>query len=175
MSRSKRLPISVRLLALADRPLGWWRRRTAHTQDRLVGITLALPSGLVLVIARLLTPAAEGIGTHKQLGLGGCTVLTLTGYPCPMCGMTTTFTHMAHLEPLAALATQPFGVVLFSATVAVFSIALADLIHPAGRWRRTMGWLERREGWMAGGLLLGLALGWIYKLSVMQGWLTIDA
>jgi len=36
-----------------------------------------------------------------------------------------------------------------------------------------MGWLERREGWMAGGLLAGLALGWIYKLSVMQGWLTI--
>jgi len=167
------LRMSSRLAALFARPLGWWRRLSSQGQDRLVGLTLALPTGLVLAIARWLTPAIEGVGTHKQLGLGGCTVLTLTGYPCPMCGMTTTFTHLAHLEPLAALATQPFGVVLFSATVVIFSIATADLIAPAGRWRRAMGWLERREGWMAGGLLAGLALGWIYKLSVMQGWLTI--
>lgn len=40
------------------------------------------------------------------------------GYPCPMCGMTTTFALMEHLRPLDAALKLPFGVVLFSLTVA---------------------------------------------------------
>lgn len=161
--------------ALLLRPLRWWRARSSATQDRMVGLALALPTGLVLGVARWLTPAVEGVGTHKQLGLGGCTVLSLTGYPCPMCGMTTTFTHMAHLSPLDAALTQPFGVVLFLATLAAFAIGAADLIAPRSRWRRALSWVDRYEGWLAGGLLVGMALGWIYKLAVMERWLTLAA
>jgi hypothetical protein len=45
----------------------------------------------VLGIARWLEPDARGHGTHTQLGLYPCTFLTLTGYKCPSCGMTTAF------------------------------------------------------------------------------------
>ncbi|MCB9777489.1 MAG: DUF2752 domain-containing protein [Alphaproteobacteria bacterium] len=147
-------------------PLRWFEGLSPTLQDRLVGLGLALPSGVVLAIARSLTPDPAGMGTHRQLGLGGCAFLTATGVPCPMCGMTTTFTHMAHLSPLTALGTQPFGVVLFLCTVGAFALGGADLLLPAGRWRRVVSWVDRREGWIAGLLLLGLILGWAYKIAL---------
>ena len=149
------------------RPRAWWERRTASLQDRIVGGVLAVPTGGVLAVARVLTPAADGVGTHTQLGLGGCTVLALTGQPCPMCGMTTTFSHLAHLQPIEAMVNQPFGVVLFSCTVALFAVGLADLLHPRARWRRLLELTVRNEVWVAGGMLVGLALGWVYKVVKM--------
>jgi len=77
-------------------------------------VVVALPTLTVLAIARHLQPDPAGVGTHTQLGLGRCPVLALTGYPCPMCGMTTTFALMADLRPVDAALNQPFGVVLFS-------------------------------------------------------------
>jgi hypothetical protein len=67
----------------------WWGALPAGLQDRLVGVILAVPTSVVLGLAAWLEPAAGGVGTHKQLGLNGCAVLTATGWPCPMCGMTT--------------------------------------------------------------------------------------
>ena len=144
-----------------------WSRLSEAAQDRLVGAVLALPSGAVLGIARWLSPSAEGVGTHKQLGLSGCTVLTATGWPCPMCGMTTTFSHLAHLEVGAAALTQPFGVVLFSATLAAFALGTSDLIRPRRRWVRALRTLEPFEVHLAIGLLAGMALGWGYKVIAM--------
>lgn len=153
--------VVARMLA----PLRWFEGLARPVQDRLVGAAVALPSGVVLSVARSLTPDPAGMGTHLQLGLGGCAFLTATGVPCPMCGMTTTFTHLAHFSPLEALVTQPFGVVLFAGTVAAFAVGTADLVSPAGRWRRLVSWLDRREGWVAGFLLLGLVAGWAYKIA----------
>jgi len=153
-------------------PWRWLESLTAATQDRLVGLALVVPSGVVLTIARLLTPDPGGMGTHRQLGLGGCAMLTTTGVPCPMCGMTTTFSHLAHLEPLQAALTQPFGLVLFACTVAGFSVGLADLIRPRGRWRRALSWVDRHEAAVAGSLLLGLVLGWAYKIVVVVDFLS---
>ena len=144
-----------------------WDRIPARVQDRLTGLTLALPTGAVLGTALWLQAYPAGVGTHRQLGLGGCTVLTLTGYPCPMCGMTTTFTHMAHLQILDALKTQPFGVLLFSVTLAAFLLGSSDLVAPAGRWRRALAWILSHEVQIAAGLLGGMGLGWIYKLIAM--------
>ena len=63
---------------------GWWASLPADLQDRLVGVVLAAPSSVVLGLSAWLEPAAGGVGTHKQLGLNGCAVLTATGWPCPM-------------------------------------------------------------------------------------------
>ena len=145
----------------------WWARRSVRVQDRLVGFLVALPTGMVLAVARGLTPSADGVGTHMQLGLGGCTVLTTTGWPCPMCGMTTTFSHLAHLQPLEAVATQPFGVVLFVATLWIFAVGAADALVPRGRWRRLLDVLVRNEVQVAVGTLAGLGLGWMYKVAMM--------
>ncbi|MGI8810179.1 MAG: DUF2752 domain-containing protein [Acidimicrobiales bacterium] len=40
-----------------------------------------------------------------------CPLRSLTGVPCPFCGMTTSVTAFVHLDPLAAIAANPAGVV----------------------------------------------------------------
>lgn len=138
-------------------------------RDRAISALLGPPTWAVLGIALWLEPDARGFGTHQQMGFGTCTFMKLTGYPCPMCGMTTCFTHMAHAEPLQALVTQPFGVVLFSITLAVAILAAVELVAPRGRWIRAWGWIGPREHWVAGALLGGLALGWAYTLITLGG------
>lgn len=153
--------------AVVARARDAWQQLSATAQDRLVGVALFVPAATVLAIARVLVADPLGHGTHQQLGLGACTVLTLTGWPCPMCGMTTCFTHMAHLSPVEATLVQPFGVVLFSVTVVLAVVGGLDLVWPRQRWRRLLAFALRHEGALAGGLLGGMALGWIYKVLEM--------
>lgn len=153
--------------SLKARCLQGWETLSRQAQDRLVGAVVGLPATAVLVIARLLEADPAGHGTHQQLGLGACTVLSLTGWPCPMCGMTTCFTHLAHLEPLAAAVVQPFGVVLFGATLVLAAVGLTDLVSAQGAWRRLLRFSLRHEVPLAVGLLGGMALGWIYKVFEM--------
>ncbi|MCK6502347.1 DUF2752 domain-containing protein [Myxococcota bacterium] len=161
-----------RVVAALVAPVRWFEGLAPTLQDRLVGASLALPSGTVLAVARWLSPDPSGMGTHRQLGLGGCAMLTGTGVPCPMCGMTTTFSHMAHLQPVQALFNQPFGVALFLATALAFALGTSDLVQPRGRWRQAWTWVDQREGWIAGGLMLGLILGWAYKVGTATHFLS---
>lgn len=84
-----------------------------------------------------------------------------------MCGMTTCFTHLAHLEPLQAAVVQPFGVLLFATTVVLAVVGLTDLICARGAWRRLLAFALRHEVPLAVGLLGGMALGWVYKVFEM--------
>jgi len=155
--------------SLADRVHQRWTGLSSGLQDRLVATALLGMSGPVLGIAAWLEPDPAGVGTHKQLGLGGCTVLTLTGWPCPMCGMTTCFTHMAHFEPLSAAVVQPFGVVLFTVTALVFLVGAASLVNGTA-WRRSLALLLRYEVPIAAGTLIGMTAGWLYKCVAMGFW-----
>jgi hypothetical protein len=71
----------------------------------------------VLGIARALTPDPSGVGTHLQLGLPRCGFLALTGLPCPACGLTTAFAHMARGELAQAASAHALGVLLFALTL----------------------------------------------------------
>ncbi|MEL6348687.1 MAG: DUF2752 domain-containing protein [Myxococcota bacterium] len=150
-------------------PVRWLERFSDKVQDRIVGAILFVPSATVLGIALSLTPDPAGLGTHRQLGLGGCTILTMTGVPCPMCGMTTTFTHLAHLHLWEGVVNQPFGLVLFSLTVLVAVIGGLDLIRPGRRWKKALSWIDDREGPIAYGLLGGMLAGWAYKVFMVNG------
>lgn len=132
-------------------------------KPRILGLFVGAPTSLVLGIAAWLTPASQGVGTHMQLGLGGCALLTMTGWPCPMCGMTTTFALMAHLRPLEALVNQPFGIVLFLLTVLGAVLGIGDVVTGRGFVRSALRWVGRREQLFALGLLFGMIGGWIYK------------
>lgn len=145
-------------------------RLSVRTLSRLASVPLLLGSGAILVIAAWLDPSSQGHSTHTQLGLGTCTVLDLTGWPCPMCGMTTTFSLMAHLRPLEALWNQPFGVVLFALTALVFGVGVVELIAPRDRWRRIWQRLLSVEGWIALVFLVGLTGSWFWKVALMRGW-----
>ena len=141
-----------------------------NRRRRWVSLAVGGPAWAVISLAALLTPNPDGVGTHRQLGLGACTILSITGYPCPMCGMTTTFTHMAHLDPLSALATQPFGVVLFLGTLSVAILALWEGLSPRGRWDQLLTIVERWDLRIALTLFLGLIGGWLYKVAAMDLW-----
>ena len=155
--------------ALLEAPGNWFSALTSTVQDRLVGLALFLPTATVLGIAMWLTPDPAGMGTHRQLGLGGCAVLTATGYPCPMCGMTTTFTHLAHFHLLEGTLNQPFGLFLFLATVFGAVLGLLELVKPAARWRRVLRWIDHRETMLAVFLLGGMGAGWVYKVILVKG------
>ncbi len=140
---------------------------TRAAGERLLSIALALASGTVLAIARWLEPAAAGHGTHTELGFAPCGVLVATGWPCPMCGMTTSFTLLARGDVLGAGVAQPFGVVLFLVTAGLFVVALAEGIRPAGRWSRLDRHLSPRAGWIVllGGI--GILVGWSWKIAML--------
>lgn len=168
-------------MSLAERAMGrleaFWARTIqpridaipTPTQDRIVGGALFLPTATVLAIATQLTPSPTGYGTHLQLGLGTCSFLRIFGIPCPMCGMTTTFTQLAHLHLWAGTVNQPFGLVLFLLTVGGLVVGALELVSPRGRWRSIIGWIERRETAVAAFLLVGLLAGWSYKIALMAG------
>lgn len=137
-------------------------------RSRLVSFALVLPTGAVLGLAAWLEPSPLGHSTHTQLGLGQCSFLSLTGYPCPMCGATTSFTLMAHFRPLDALVNQPFATMLFLMTLAVFAISLAEVVQPRGRWGRVLARIEPWEGALAGAFLAAMGLAWVYKAVLMS-------
>ena len=131
---------------------------------RVVGVLLFLPAAVVLVIAALLEPNPAGMGTHQQLGLAPCSFWAWFSIPCPMCGMTTTFCHMANVDILNALQTQPFGVALFLGTVGLMGIGFWDMVFGTGVHQRLFRWIFSHERFFLRLLSCGFLLGWLYKL-----------
>jgi len=58
-------------------------------------------------------------GTHRQLGLPPCTMLSTVGFPCPSCGMTTSIALVFHGDIPAACRANWAGVLLAGVGVAV--------------------------------------------------------
>jgi hypothetical protein len=58
-------------------------------------------------------------GTHRQLGLPPCTMLSTVGFPCPSCGMTTSIALVFHGDVPAACRVNWAGVLLAAVGIAV--------------------------------------------------------
>lgn len=99
--------------------------RLARLRDRSVWAGVAISCALVLALARWLTPDPSGHGTHLQLGLPPCGFFALTSLPCPACGLTTAFAHMARLELISAARAHPLGVPLFMCTALAVPLSSA--------------------------------------------------
>ena len=72
---------------------------------RILLVAMALAFTVVLTLAFTLNPYdADGnprtMATHTQLGLPPCNFVTLTGKPCPACGMTTSFALLMKADPV---------------------------------------------------------------------------
>ncbi|MCA9567665.1 MAG: hypothetical protein KC656_07475, partial [Myxococcales bacterium] len=70
--------------ALERRGHAAWRAIPEPLRTRVVPALVAGSTGIVLGLSAWLTPNPTGHATHLQLGLSPCTILTLTGYPCPV-------------------------------------------------------------------------------------------
>lgn len=112
-----------------------------------------------------LYPSTDGHGTHRQLGLPPCGFLTVTGYPCPSCGLTTSFSYLVRGNWFDALRTQPFGLVL---SIVIVLAAMTSVVGVAKRIPVTHILdsiaFERVQVIM----LILFILSWLYKIFTMQ-------
>ncbi len=140
------------------------RARSKEHWIVLVGAFVALV--LFIVLGFVVQPDARGFGTHEQLGLPSCKLMDWTGVPCPGCGVTTSVAFAARGHVFDALRTQPFGLVVALTIVALPVWALA--LHFSGQdlYRALQSRATAKIGIV---LAVLLALGWIYKLTVVLG------
>lgn len=118
----------------------------------------------ILLLSFQLSPSPEGHGTHCQLGLPACGFLTVTGYPCPSCGLTTSFSYLVRGQVLKSLQTQPFGTV-FLATLTAFGIIslIAAVKRIPVSYFLDSAVFDRIQIF----LLALFFISWIYKICVM--------
>ncbi len=121
------------------------------TDARLVSGLLVVVAVTVLILARWLPPSPTGYGTHQRLLLPPCLLHALTGIPCPFCGMTTAFAHMARGEVREAFRCHVLGPALYLLTWLVGLAGLAGLLW--GRWPLP-GWVLSSRFLRWAGLLL---------------------
>ena len=85
--------------------------------ERLLTAMAAAGLSSVFVMALWLVPDPRGFGTHQQLGLPGCAFLSVTGLPCPHCGLTTSFCWFVRGNLVQSGRSNPAGLLLAMASV----------------------------------------------------------
>lgn len=106
---------------------------------RLYAGGLFLAVAIIIGTALWLVPAKDHMGTHRQLGLLPCGFVTMTGYPCPTCGMTTAFAYAVRGQFIDSIRSQPAGFALALATVIIGVCAVGAMTigrYPAINWYR---------------------------------------
>jgi Protein of unknown function (DUF2752) len=138
-------------------PVGGGRRR-AHSVPEQLGL-----AGLGAAAASFVYPMAS-----HATGLGlPCLLRALTGVPCPLCGMTTAATSLAGGELRAALAANPFVLLLAAGTLGMTALLAA---RAAGLAPAPVPWSPagRRRAWWVVALLA--AASWAFQLHRF-GWI----
>ena len=126
---------------------------------RLRGLLLAGGCLAVLAAAGWLKPHASGTGTHQELGLPPCAMLSLTGWPCPTCGLTTSVSALVHGRWALAFKAHPFGLVLLAGVAALLAAGVIETLTG----RSVFGRLRRPALWGCA-VLIALGAGWGLKV-----------
>jgi len=118
----------------------------------------------VLATARALSPDPSGVGTHTQLGLPACGFLYWSGLPCPLCGLTTSFAHMARFSVTSALHAHVLGPLLF----ALVALALPVCAFACVRGLPVLHVIELlRVTRLAAMIALAVMLCWITRIAAL--------
>lgn len=142
-----------------------WAPLEKSTTGRLYALGVLAFVIAVLTAAWRIDPGMLRMGAHRQLGLPPCGFLTITGFPCPTCGMTTAFAHTVHGHPAAAIASQLAGFILAVGTIVAGLLAIVAVVtgrKPAINWYRInpmrVVWWGAAIFVLAWGLKMGLGL-----------------
>jgi hypothetical protein len=103
--------------------------RDGPISTRLIWLGIVAGAIAVLAVALSIEPDVRGLGTHTQLGLPPCGFLSLTGSPCPGCGLTTAFAHGIRGQWLLAASANPLGLALFLVVSACIPLGLAAALR----------------------------------------------
>lgn len=99
--------------------------QTVSRRDTTYVLLVALA---VLAVARLLTPNEAGYGTHRGLMMPPCLFHTLTGVPCPLCGLTTASARAIRGDVIGSFEAHVLGPAVLLATIVVASVSLLALV-----------------------------------------------
>lgn len=91
---------------------------------RLAAVGLSIIPLSLLGVARTLTPDADGLGTHQQLGLPPCSMRIMFNMRCPGCGMTTSWAHFTRGQWVSSVQSNLGGFLLATLTVVAAPILL---------------------------------------------------
>lgn len=111
-------------------------------------VAMSVFLSVLLAIGWYLQPDSRGFGTHHQLGFPSCTFISLWGIPCPMCGMTTSWSHLMHGNLTGAFHSNPGGALLGLTSM---------LAIPICSWRAWVG-VATENNWLSRFTLLWLCL-----------------
>lgn len=155
-SRSRRHPLG---------PLVEIRRLANPRLGRIWAACVVLGCGAVLAIAVSVSPSRDGVGTHRQLSIYHypCGFLTMTGLPCPTCGMTTAFAHTVRGQLLSAIRVQVGGFLIAMLTIAAFTGGVFTLV--SGQYA-TPNWYRinpMASLWWGVGILVA---AWVIKVMI---------
>ena len=141
------------------------------TTTRIVAAMVLTACAAVIGVAAWLSPSDQGLGTHQQMGLAACGFYETSGWPCPTCGMTTAFSHVAHGNLIRGFFAQPAGTVFALIVIVVGIVAGYVLItgRSMGTW---LAWhmTPVRIGVFVAALLL---MGWAFKAARLH-WHSAD-
>ena len=131
-------------------------------RQRLTVIALAVGLSVPMVVAAVLKPNAQGMGTHQQLGLPPCTVRVLFDRPCPSCGMTTSWANLLRGRVIGALRANVGGTML--GVLALAGIPYLAVCGIRGRWS---GWIPKTTVliWIASAVVLATLIQWGLRLA----------
>ena len=119
----------------------------------------------VVGLALNIEPDADGVGTHKQLGLPSCAWMSY-GVPCPSCGMTTAVSYSVRGLFLKGLKAQPAGV-FFGLSIGVIGILGLWILLTGTSLVGILPYIfSSFIGWS---LVTIVILSWLYKIVIIRG------
>ena len=106
-------------------------------------------------------PGAPLTGLHTRLFLPPCLFLSITGLPCPFCGLTTSFALLTHGALGRAFMANPSGPPLYGIMLCLLVYYI--LLRLRGRENLLLSWGKRISGKT---LIIALVIMWIARLAV---------
>lgn len=119
----------------------------------------------ILLLSIWLNPDDRGFGTHEQLGLPPCPFLYFTAFPCAACGLTTSFSSIAHGHFFRAFSAHPLGPFLFLLNITLILFSLKNLLSKESFWDLVP---DKYLNWFLIVFVSSFLSIWIYRL--VQTW-----